>query len=133
MLQCTPKQSNQFTAVAIFTDTYAAHYGCLIICDFIYLLHPTTSKEDFDIIIHRPSLPIIEVLETSLDANICRLEHRVIFIPAACTTHCPLVSSPLPSDSPAAAGCFASAHGCSRTLWTGCLLCSGRTEMPLQS
>lgn len=35
------------------------------VCDFIYLLHPTTSKEDFDIIIHRASSPIIEVLESS--------------------------------------------------------------------
>lgn len=113
MLQCTPKQTN---AEAIFTDTYAAHYGCLIISDCISVLHRPTSKEDFYIIIHRPSLPIIVAPETSLDANICRLEHRRIFIPAACTTHCPLVSSPLPSDSPAVAGCFASAHGCSRKL-----------------
>lgn len=69
MLQSTPKQTNLFYAVAIFKVTYADHYGCLIMCKFIYLLHPTTSKEGFDIIIHRPSLPIIEVMETSLAAT----------------------------------------------------------------
>lgn len=119
-----PTQTNQFNAVAIFTDTYAAQNDGLII---IYLLHPTTSKEYFDI--HRPSFPIIEVLETGLDANICRQEHRWILIPAACTSHCPLVSCPLPSHSPAVAGCFASGLGCSHRLWTGCPLCSVRTEM----
>ena len=115
MLQCTPKQTNLFNIVAIFTDTHAAHDGHLIIRSFIYLQHPTASKEDFDIIIHRPS-SIIQVLQTSLEANIWRREHWLIFIPAACTTHCPLVSSPPPSDSPAVAGCFASALGCSRRL-----------------
>ncbi len=133
MLQCTPKQSNLFNAEAIFIDTCAAHDGRLIIQEFIYLLCPTTSREDSNIIIHRPSLPIIEVLETSHDANICGLEHRVIFIPAACTTHCPLVSFPPPSDSPAAAGCSASALGCSRKLSTGCLLCSISTEIKSRS
>lgn len=52
----------------------------------------------------------------------------MIFIPAACTIHCPLVPSPLPSDSPAVAGCFASTRGCTHKLWTGCLLCSRITE-----
>lgn len=51
-------------------------------------------------------------------------------IPAACIAHCPLVSSPPPSGSPAAAGCFAGALGCSHRLWTGCLPCSARTGMP---
>lgn len=103
--------TNLFNAVAIFIDTYAGHDGHLI-----YLLHPTSSKEDSDIIIHRPSSPTIEVLKTSLDAGICRLGHTPVFIPAVCTTHCPFVSSPPPSDSPAAAGCFASALGCSHKL-----------------
>lgn len=69
MLQSIPKQTNLFNAAAIFTDTYAAHDGRLIIHNFIYLLHTATSEEDFYITIHRPFSPIIEALETSLEAN----------------------------------------------------------------
>lgn len=91
---------------------------------FIYLLYPLCQPWKLHLV------PIDKNTQ-----NICRLEQRPslqifkslqIFIPAACTTRCPLVSSPLPSDSPAVAGCFAWAHGCSRKLWTGCLLCSRR-------
>ena len=69
MLQSIPKQTDLFNAAAIFTDTYAAHDGRLIIHNFIYLQHMATSEEDFYITIHRLSLPIIEALGTSLEAN----------------------------------------------------------------
>lgn len=49
---------------------------------------------------------------------------RLINVPAVGTARCPPVSSPPPSGSPGAAGCSASARGCSRTPWTGCLLYS---------
>lgn len=50
-------------------------------------------------------------------------------VPAVCITHCPFVSSPLLSGSPAVAGCSVSAPGCSRTLSIGCLLYSRWTEL----
>lgn len=71
--------------------------------------------------------------KTSLNASTFHLKQRMILVPAACTAHCPFVSSPLPLDSPAVAGCSASDHGCSRRLWRGCLLCSRGTETPSHS
>lgn len=49
MLHWIIKQTNLFNAVAIFTATYEAHYAGLIMRKFIYLLHPTTSKEDSEL------------------------------------------------------------------------------------
>lgn len=109
-------QTNLFRAAAIFTATYAVCCHWLFVRKFIYLLHPTTSKEGFESSFIGLFLCILELIETSLEATFAGSKQGPISVPAACTTHCPLVSSPLPSDSPAVAGCFAAGHGCSHKL-----------------
>lgn len=126
MLQCAPNSSIQCSG-NLHRHTWSPLWPPYYLCLFIRSSRPPR-KEDFHIIIRIPSPPIIEFLETPHDANIW-LEidsRRPILLPAACTTHCPLVSSPPPSSPPAVARCSASNRGCSHRLWTGCPLCSGK-------
>lgn len=105
--------SNQAT---IFRDTCVQNHG------FSFCVWLTTSKDRFwhyhsDAFSLKFSRKIPHFMQTFVG-------HKLTFTPAACTARCPLVSSPLLSGSPAAAGCFAWVPGCSRRLSTGCLLCS---------